>query len=263
VVILALDGAWRAGYTPEEIVAELERKQAVNFAREWPPAKDVDPDQPSEHIQADTPPEAATVRRPPMEAFEKELTQLINRYSIESMADMPDFLLAGMICRIIEAMGPSIKSALDWHGCDSVCHPAPIVGGEECDPDEESPPAPCNGQCSQTKADSAVRRIMEEGKEKRGGRNPDPVKPKPDNPPPPQKITTTGKQYPEGSPCPICGKPVRAVHNNWFGRHYALECETHGVVGMIRHPLCPQPQSSRGLFARLRDWLCGTPNKEA
>jgi len=30
-----------------------------------------------------------------------------------------------MICQIIEAMGPSIKKTLDWHGCDSVCHPMP------------------------------------------------------------------------------------------------------------------------------------------
>ena len=74
-----------------------------------------------------------------------------------------------------------------------------------------------------------------------------------------------GKQYPEGSPCPICGKPVQAVHNSWFGRHYALECATHGFVGMLRNPLYPptEPQLSRSLFARLCDWLCGTPNKEA
>jgi hypothetical protein len=62
-----------------------------------------------------------------MEAFEKELTELINRHSIENVVDMPDFLLAGMICRMIEAMGPSIKKTLDWHGCDSVCHPSPNV----------------------------------------------------------------------------------------------------------------------------------------
>lgn len=54
-----------------------------------------------------------------MEEFEKELTHLINRHSIENVADMPDFLLAGMICRMVEAMGPSIKKTLDWHGCDS------------------------------------------------------------------------------------------------------------------------------------------------
>jgi hypothetical protein len=64
-------------------------------------------------------------RRKTMEAFENELTNLINQHCIENVADMPDFLLARMICRMIEAMGPSIKQALDWHGCDSVCHPSP------------------------------------------------------------------------------------------------------------------------------------------
>lgn len=58
-----------------------------------------------------------------MEAFEKELTQLINRHRIENVVDMPDFIIAGMICGMIKAMGPCIKSTLDWHGCDSVCHP--------------------------------------------------------------------------------------------------------------------------------------------
>ncbi len=60
-----------------------------------------------------------------MEAFEHELTELINKHSVENVADTPDFILAGMICRMIEAMGPSIKKTLDWHGCDSVCHPTP------------------------------------------------------------------------------------------------------------------------------------------
>jgi hypothetical protein len=47
---------------------------------------------------------------------------LINRYSVENVVDMPDFLLAEMICRMIEATGSSVKKTLDWHGCDSVCH---------------------------------------------------------------------------------------------------------------------------------------------
>jgi hypothetical protein len=61
-----------------------------------------------------------------MEAFEKELEKLINKYSIENEVDMPDFILARMICRMIEAMGPSIKKTLDWHGCEglSVSHQA-------------------------------------------------------------------------------------------------------------------------------------------
>jgi hypothetical protein len=60
-----------------------------------------------------------------METFEKELAHLINHHSIENMVDMPDFLLARMICCIIKAIGPSIKSTLNWYGVDSVCHPSP------------------------------------------------------------------------------------------------------------------------------------------
>jgi len=56
--------------------------------------------------------------------FEAELTQLINRHNVERIADMPDFILSKMICKLIDAIGPSIKENLDWHGCDSVCHPS-------------------------------------------------------------------------------------------------------------------------------------------
>jgi len=63
-----------------------------------------------------------------MKKFEEELAGLINSHSIENLADMPDFMLAGMLCRMIDAIGPSIKRNLDWHGCDSVCHPAAADG---------------------------------------------------------------------------------------------------------------------------------------
>lgn len=49
VVILGLDGAWRAGYTPEQIVDMLKHKQAKNFLREWPPP--LSEDLPMEHIK--------------------------------------------------------------------------------------------------------------------------------------------------------------------------------------------------------------------
>lgn len=49
VMILALDGAWRAGYSPEQIVSALESKQVKNFGRVYPfPISD---DHPSEHIE--------------------------------------------------------------------------------------------------------------------------------------------------------------------------------------------------------------------
>jgi len=63
-----------------------------------------------------------------MEYFKKELEVLINRHSIENKADVPDFILAEMVCVFIRSIGPQIKRTLDWHGCDSVCHPArPLV----------------------------------------------------------------------------------------------------------------------------------------
>lgn len=52
VVILALDGAWRAGYSPVAIAAELERKQEVNFARKWPVS--VSEDEPTEHVRTES-----------------------------------------------------------------------------------------------------------------------------------------------------------------------------------------------------------------
>jgi len=65
--------------------------------------------------------------------FELALKELINRYSVENVVDMPDFLLADMICRMIDAMGPSFKKTLDWHGCDNVCHPRSQPGALEGD----------------------------------------------------------------------------------------------------------------------------------
>jgi hypothetical protein len=49
VVILALDGAWRAGHTPYEIVAMMQAKQVKNMARRWP--AETDEDKPVEHVR--------------------------------------------------------------------------------------------------------------------------------------------------------------------------------------------------------------------
>lgn len=36
IVLLALDGAWRAGYSPTQIAHAIDRKQTINEARDWP-----------------------------------------------------------------------------------------------------------------------------------------------------------------------------------------------------------------------------------
>ncbi len=53
VAILAFDGAWRAGYTPDQIVAALAAKQAKNEGRTWPDWRTASPDAPIEHVKAE------------------------------------------------------------------------------------------------------------------------------------------------------------------------------------------------------------------
>lgn len=53
VVILALDGAWRAGYSPDEVVAQLVAKQAKNERRQWPDWRVADFNKAIEHVRED------------------------------------------------------------------------------------------------------------------------------------------------------------------------------------------------------------------
>jgi hypothetical protein len=49
VIILGLDGYWRAGGKPEEFMRLLTAKQAKNFSRQWPPI--APEDQAVEHVR--------------------------------------------------------------------------------------------------------------------------------------------------------------------------------------------------------------------
>lgn len=49
VIILGLDGAWRHGFSPEEIAAAIEAKQAKNEARTWPDWRTRSQDEAIEH----------------------------------------------------------------------------------------------------------------------------------------------------------------------------------------------------------------------
>lgn len=49
VVILALDGAWRAGGSPEQIIRTIVAKQTKNEGRAWPDWRTADPDKAIEH----------------------------------------------------------------------------------------------------------------------------------------------------------------------------------------------------------------------
>jgi hypothetical protein len=51
VVILALDGAWRSGHTPNMIIAALVAKQSKNESRTWPDWRTQPLDQAIEHVK--------------------------------------------------------------------------------------------------------------------------------------------------------------------------------------------------------------------
>lgn len=68
VVLLALDGAWRSGHSPAEIIAALVAKQDRNERREWPDWRSVSEDQLIEHsaeaTEVPTQPGAGNLRVP-------------------------------------------------------------------------------------------------------------------------------------------------------------------------------------------------------
>lgn len=51
IAILALDGAWRAGYSPIEIAVALNAKQEKNESRQWPDWRNLSEDQAIEHVR--------------------------------------------------------------------------------------------------------------------------------------------------------------------------------------------------------------------
>jgi len=40
------------------------------------------------------------------------------------MCGTPDFLMAEMISNFIQSISPVVKKMMDWHSCNSVCHPS-------------------------------------------------------------------------------------------------------------------------------------------
>lgn len=51
VILLALDGAWRAGFSPEQIARAIAAKQERNESRKWPDWRTAEPGKATEHIK--------------------------------------------------------------------------------------------------------------------------------------------------------------------------------------------------------------------
>lgn len=54
VIILAFDGAWRAGWEPQQIIDAIKAKQAKNESREWPDWRTMSDDQAIQHVRMTT-----------------------------------------------------------------------------------------------------------------------------------------------------------------------------------------------------------------
>ena len=63
VIILGFDGAWRAGWEPEDIVKALVDKQTKNEGRTWPDWRDHPEDKPIEHVREKRPLEPTPIER--------------------------------------------------------------------------------------------------------------------------------------------------------------------------------------------------------
>lgn len=53
LILLSLDGAWRQGYSPEQIAAAIEAKQTRNESRTWPDWRTMSADKAIEHVRDD------------------------------------------------------------------------------------------------------------------------------------------------------------------------------------------------------------------
>lgn len=51
VVMLGLDGAWRAGYTAEDICSAIYEKLELNMVRKWPDWRTATPGKAIEHVR--------------------------------------------------------------------------------------------------------------------------------------------------------------------------------------------------------------------
>lgn len=77
IVLLGLDGAWRAGHTPEQIVEALAAKQTKNEGRVWPDWRTQDADKAIEHDRSGEPQGLPDIEPPATQAEESETELLV------------------------------------------------------------------------------------------------------------------------------------------------------------------------------------------
>lgn len=108
VVILGLDGAWRSGASPEQIIVALKEKQAKNLARTWPDWRTVPADQPIEHVRQAPAPAPAPAAQPEPLAPDGEARET-------ALPDDRPHITAGLRIEEGPARGLDGPPQLSWH----------------------------------------------------------------------------------------------------------------------------------------------------
>ncbi len=100
VVILGLDGAWRCGGTPEQIIAGIVAKQTKNEGRYWPDWRTADPDKAIEHDRSGEPASAHASQAAASEAKPEGCTLIGMDFSTDYIAEVRDAALgeAAQVC---------------------------------------------------------------------------------------------------------------------------------------------------------------------
>lgn len=66
-----------------------------------------------------------------MEAFKKELGELINKYSLENLSDTPDYILADYLIDCLNTFGRTIDARRRWFSPGEIFPTVEIKLGEE------------------------------------------------------------------------------------------------------------------------------------
>lgn len=129
VVLLACDGAWRQGFTPEQIACNLGEKLARNEQRSWPDWRTADPNKAIEHVRTEeqpiAPPPAVVEAKPaaaveraesaprPLSALEQEIAYL-RAYNVHARTDGA-VLAAHAAGLLVDALGssPTVEELCD------------------------------------------------------------------------------------------------------------------------------------------------------
>lgn len=91
---------------------------------------------------------------PDIAAFEHNIRQEINKFSLESLSDTPDFVLASFLRAVLEAYNAALVRREEWYGRSVMCKdpdPAPAKGIPSPGPDYEpecSKAGPGRGDCA-------------------------------------------------------------------------------------------------------------------